>query len=503
MKLLSISLGFHDSNICYYDGNDVQYFKSERFTQIKHHTIRSIDEVNYLIRKVWGIGLHDVDQICLCGTTDSDIIPVVDNVHVIPHHWAHALSAMPFIPKPGVSIVIDGQGGSNTWVVYRGGTVVAEGIVAKHGSIGHGLMWMGQALGIQGSKLDSVGKLMGLQSYGNIDAQYLSKLQAYDENNVGAHHIKPNKTDPPTLMPGNTLFSLDNYKQFKGTTDVVLLDWAKTVHHRCGEIILGIFKKYVGENEVVSYSGGVAQNVIWNTELKKHFKNLEILPHVGDEGLSIGGMEYLRELNNLPKLTYNNFPFSQSDQSTNIPSDQTIQTAAKLLSQGKIVAWYQGHGEVGPRALGNRSIFFDPRIPNGKDIVNTVKNREYYRPFGASVLSEFKKEYFDLDFENPYMLYVGMCQKEYLKSITHIDGTCRVQTVNSGVFRRLLEEFYNLTGCPVLLNTSLNNAGKPIAGEFSHGMVEFNNRNIDVFIHGDKIYEKDSIDNTDEPGSNL
>ena len=165
------------------------------------------------------------------------------------------------------------------------------------------------------------------------------------------------------------------------------------------------------------------------------------------------------------------------------------------------MAWYQGNGEVGPRALGNRSILLDPRIPNGKDIINTVKNREHYRPFGASVLSEFKKEYFDLDFENPYMLYVGKCQKENLKSITHVDGTCRVQTVNTGVFRQLLQEFHAITGCPVLLNTSLNNAGKPIASTVASAMLEFNNGLIDVFIHGDKIYEKNGVGVDAEPGS--
>lgn len=498
MKLLSISLGFHDSNMCYYDGETVRYLKSERIMQAKHHTIKSIEEVNQLLEKVWDIGLHDVNQICLCGNADLDVIPMMSNMHIIPHHRAHALSAMPFVQMPDVSIIIDGQGGAKTWVVYRGDKIIDEGIVAEHGSIGHGLMWMGKTLGIKGHGQDVVGKMMGLQSYGNIDEAYLTKLRDYDERNVGAHHYKTGKSTPPILIPGDTLFSLDNYKQFKGTNDVVMLDWAKTVHQRCGEIVLGLFKKYVEENEIVTYSGGVAQNVIWNTELKKHFKNLEIIPHAGDEGLSIGGMEYLRTLNSLPKFDYGDFPFSQSDQSTESPSNDTIKTAARFLAEGKIVAWYQGHGEIGPRALGNRSILFDPRIPNGKDIINTVKNREYYRPFGASILSEFKKEYFDLDFENPYMLYVGVSQKDYLKSITHVDGTCRVQTVNSGVFRHLLEEFHALTGCPVLLNTSLNNAGKPIAGTVTDALAEFNNKNIDVLIHGNRIYEKNIINATNE-----
>ena len=183
----------------------------------------------------------------------------------------------------------------------------------------------------------------------------------------------------------------------------------------------------------------------------------------------------------------------QEDEAPNTePTLDTIYKTAKLLSEGKIVAWYQGHGEVGPRALGHRSILMDPRIPNGKDIINQVKNRESYRPFGASILSEYAKEYFDLDFENPYMLYLGTTQKSNLQSITHIDGTCRAQTVspNTGVFRTLLEQFFDITGCPVLLNTSLNEAGKPIAGKIQNAMNEFTSKPIDVLVVGNDILIK-------------
>ena len=202
---------------------------------------------------------------------------------------------------------------------------------------------------------------------------------------------------------------------------------------------------------------------------------------------SLGAMEHLRIKNSLPPFKVDNFPYIQSDELTDDPNDDTIRQTAKLLAEGKIVAYYQGNGEIGPRALGNRSILMDPRIPNGKDIINKVKNREYYRPFGASILSEYAKEYFDLDFENPYMLYVGVTQKDNLQSITHVDGTCRAQTVTSGHFRKLLEYFYELTGCPVLLNTSLNVSGKPIAGHILDAIQEFETKDIDVLVVGNKI----------------
>jgi carbamoyltransferase len=244
----------------------------------------------------------------------------------------------------------------------------------------------------------------------------------------------------------------------------------------------------------VGFTGGVAQNVIWNTQLKNIYPNLKILPCTSDECLSLGMMEYLRQKYNLPKMHFSNFPFVESDESPKEnPNLDTIIKVSEYLANGKIVAWYQGNGEIGPRALGNRSIFLDPRIHNGKDIINAVKKRESYRPFGASILEEYAKEYFDMNYFNPYMLYVGFSQKNNLPAITHVDNTCRVQTVSKqfpGFLRTLLEQFYRKTKCPVLLNTSLNLAGKPIAGSIEDAKTLFNTRPIDVLVIGNNIIVK-------------
>lgn len=500
MKLLSIipANDHHDSSISYFDGEKLHYFKSERFEQVKHHHIKTKkDYVNYL-KNIYGIELEDFNQICFC-TFQNDCVGLIpadwyslkydSNVVQLDHHYAHSLSVKMFADEPAnVSIVIDGQGGDKSWVVYKNNILVEEGKVDICGSFGHGMTYLGRTLNMTGPSLDYAGKVMGLQSYGKVDQTLLKKLQEYDEYSIGAK--KQDRTNFTGVDPFvvSQLFSLENCINSKDN----ILDWIATVHHRCGEIILDLFKKHASPDDVIYYSGGVAQNVIWNTKLKKHFKNLIIMPHCGDEGVSLGGIEYLRQKHNLPKIQLDNFPFSQNDESpkTNTQKD-TIKKVATLLSEGKIVAWYQGHGEIGPRALGNRSILMDPRIKGGRDIVNRIKNREYYRPFGASILSEFKKEYFDLDFENPYMLYVGTTMKSNLEAITHVDGTCRAQTVSEpGHFRSLLEEFYKITGCPVLLNTSLNNSGKPIAGHIQNAIDEFNNTTIDVLVVGNEIYQK-------------
>ena len=174
-------------------------------------------------------------------------------------------------------------------------------------------------------------------------------------------------------------------------------------------------------------------------------------------------------------------------------AQETIKTAAKLLSEGKIIGWYQGNGEVGPRALGNRSILMDPRIRNGKEIINGVKNRENYRPFGASILAEHIKDYFDLNIKDDFMLFTNNFITKEFPAITHVDGTCRVQAVekNNKIFRKLLDEFYNITGCPIILNTSLNINGKPIAGYPENAINLFETTSIDYMFIGNKIYSKD------------
>ena len=140
---------------------------------------------------------------------------------------------------------------------------------------------------------------------------------------------------------------------------------------------------------------------------------------------------------------------------------------AKLISLGNIVAIAQGRSEIGPRALGNRSILFDPRVKDGRDIVNTVKKREYFRPFAGTVLKEHAKEWFDLDRldESPFMMYAVDAlsdKKDKIPAILHIDGTCRIQTVTSKQNKNyydLISEFHKLTGVPILFNTSFNLAG--------------------------------------------
>ena len=160
----------------------------------------------------------------------------------------------------------------------------------------------------------------------------------------------------------------------------------------------------------------------------------------------------------------------------------------KNIIDGKIVAIFQGGSEWGPRALGNRSILFDPRNPDAKDIVNKVKKREWYRPFAGTILLEHANDYFEMVTikETPYMSYAIPAKqkaKDEVPGIIHVDGTCRIQTVTreqNKHFYDLIEEFYKQTGVPILFNTSFNLAGEPLVETLEDAKDTVNRSDIDL-----------------------
>jgi len=501
MKLIGLRLCEHDSNISYFDGRKVHYLKSERLNQIKHHSYDNLWEWKNVIKKIFNVDHTDIDEIAIIIDpwrhklpTDNeefypaikyDYLPANCKVYRVNHHLAHALSCWPLQKeRPEYEIIIDGYGDiNNTWTVIKNDKVIDRGYMKDYGSLGNEMCQAGKWLNIKHDNLtiyDVAGKLMGLQSYGNLLPKFKEQL------NFDMYSI-------------NKLFDKQNYFNFTNNDLLGILtplDWIRTVHDKVSDILVEFFEEVTNKNynATISYSGGVAQNVIWNTALKNKFKNLVIPPHCNDEGLSLGALEYLRIKNNLPKFKLNNFPYCQSDEKPkNEAGVKTILETVKHLKEGKIVGWYQGNGEIGPRALGHRSLLINPMIDNAKNTINKVKNRETYRPFGASILKEHAKEYFNTTIDNPHMLYVGYVQRDNLDSITHVDGTCRFQTVDesNGVYYDLLKEFYNQTGCPLLLNTSFNINGKPILGNINDTKNYFENSNIDVLIIGDSINIKE------------
>ena len=227
------------------------------------------------------------------------------------------------------------------------------------------------------------------------------------------------------------------------------------------------------------YMGGVALNCVANSLLYDRYKNLWIMPNPGDAGSSIGAAA----LGYGGKVNWQG-PFL----GTNIAGDYPVDAACKALMNGDIIGIASGRAEFGPRALGNRSLIADPRGNKIKDKMNEIKKRQKFRPFAPAILEEHVTEYFDMPkdvLSSPYMQLVAQCKKPLeFPAIIHHDGTSRVQTVtqkeNPG-FYSLIKKFYNETGCPMVVNTSLNIKGEPLVNTIEHAKEFEQKHNIKVY----------------------
>jgi carbamoyltransferase len=179
------------------------------------------------------------------------------------------------------------------------------------------------------------------------------------------------------------------------------------------------------------------------------------------------------------------------------PTKDPAATAAALVAAGKVVGWYQGRAEIGPRALGARSILADPRRAEMRDVVNDrVKRREWFRPFAPSVLHEHGAEYFVNYRPNHFMLLVEPVRpdrRHQIPAVTHVDGSGRLQSVTAEFnpdYHRLISEFHRLTGVPVVLNTSFNVRGEPIVNRPAEAVADYLGSELDALVIGDQVVEK-------------
>ena len=331
-----------------------------------------------------------------------------------------------------------------------------------------------------GFHVNECGKTMGLSAYGAPNPN-LPDLFQDDTANKDLIKVRyPYKSELNTNKY-NILDVLESADQ----------DMAFKVQKETQEQVLELIIKAseMSNNKNVVLSGGYALNCVSNyyylNKLKEHDINLYVEPNSSDAGTATGAAllyhyrkddinkrERIESLYLGPEQEYTGYDVFQIIDSYNGQvNDASYKEIAELIKEGNIVAIFQGRSENGPRALGNRSILFNPTIKNGKDIVNKVKKREYFRPFAASVMKEYAHDWFDMKGlkESPNMMYavdVKEDKKNLIPAVLHVDDTCRIQTVNKNVnehYYNLIEEFYKLTGIPLLFNTSLNLAGDPLA----------------------------------------
>tara|TARA_Y100000590_G_scaffold462949_1_gene628436 strand:+ start:4185 stop:5903 length:1719 start_codon:yes stop_codon:yes gene_type:complete len=292
-------------------------------------------------------------------------------------------------------------------------------------------------------------------------------------------------------------------------------DVACALQNRLEEIIIQQLKlcKKKFNLKKLCFAGGLALNCSLNGKIveSKLFDEIFVPPASGDNGTAIGAC-YLSTKNVSNEISFKRLDdyyvgsefssehIEDSLRRKNIKyqkPENPEKFIAEKLNEQKIIGWFQGGAEFGPRALGNRSILTSPFPKEMKDILNSrVKFREEFRPFAPAILSEMTNEYFEISQSSPHMLIAVTVKQDKISDIpavVHVDNSARVQTVdktNNPKFRKLLEEFFQLTGCPVLLNTSFNVKGQPIVNSPDDAIDCFLSTNIDVLAVGDFIVEK-------------
>jgi carbamoyltransferase len=520
MKFLGVRNG-HDANVTYTNNEKVRYLKLERNMQIKHYwweedaQIDDVETVLSYAQKVLGFDFDELDGIAISPSSDRhpcslpepyELYKRLDKsdeladefwwqfdcpCFVIDHHWAHALSCWPLHPvDPFVShVVVDGIGDHSRHLsIFKGNKLVE--FSDSNDTLGLSVMlehWA-EKLKIKGMRIDLSGKIMAMAAMHTVPPDALAKFLERAGPLAYRHIDRCAKiVNQPDLI------------DFFRNNDEGYINSAYVLHEFAKVKLPALIHQFIPiRRNAFTYSGGTAQNTVVNNAIRAVFPEVVIPPHCPDDGISLGCVEFLRQ--HFKEIPFDNygFPHWQSDEAPpKGPNLKTIKAAAEALAKGKIVGWYQGHGEIGPRALGNRSILMNPTIKDGQKILNErVKKREGYRPYGASILLDDVRQHFDFSGESPYMLFVvDAVDRDAFPAVTHLDGTCRIQTVrrNEPAFTwyyHLLEEFKKLTGIPMLLNTSLNVNGKPIAGHINDAVELFKTSDMDMLVVGRDVANK-------------
>jgi len=497
MQILGFYIGGHDSNValCSSDGR-VKYYKLERIIQSKHKKgdldwVKKVCVENEFIPDFvcFSDGNRNGLGICNEGAMWEECLPLSPfpkaKTYCIDHHYAHILSAFPIVSgNVDYGVCVDGRGDHQykCSVIELPFSINECRMAYGNKEDAYCLMFneIGKMMHLSGGELDFAGKIMGAHAYGTVDKEYLLELEDYAKE----HGVKE------SLNLGFRGSDITDLCDAKSST---FYDWLATYHKWIEYRICELFGAHVDAGSVVVYSGGGAQNTVINNSLSKRF-NVIIPPHCYDGGLSLGCIKFLALL--LKKeIVLEHFPFCHSDEDLGYASDSTIEKVAELLSEGKIVGWCQGRSEIGPRALGHRSILMNPAIESAKDILNKrVKKREYWRPFAASVLRNDIEEIIGESIDLKYMLHAVQVLPgfaESLKGVIHVDGSCRLQTVDDveelHSFYELITRFKQKTGVNAILNTSYNIAGMPIACSIEDVEAAFGQLDLDALCVGNRL----------------
>ncbi|HYX07002.1 MAG TPA: carbamoyltransferase C-terminal domain-containing protein [Bacteroidales bacterium] len=442
-------------------------------------------------------------------------------VHFIPHHNCHAPGSFYISPyKEAALLGIDGSGEwGTTWLghgIDNKIEVLGESFIPH--SLGAFYVGVTQFCGFK--PYYDEGKTMGLAPFGNPDVykEEVGKMVRVDKN--GRLQFDLSYFDVQNNLSLER-FSPKFYKkfgegrkhgeEFKQRHMDIAAAFQQVLEDRVLEICDVLYQKTKTDYLVIS--GGVSLNSVMNGRIirESKFKDVYVMPAAGDNGTAIGAAYYLYNgilkkprnfvhLNPYVGTCYTNQEIEMVLKSAKLNYEyieDISEKAASLLERGKIIGWFQGKMEIGPRALGSRSILANPAFPDMKDKINAeVKFREAYRPFAPSAIVEAKNQFFDLSVEAPFMLKVCNVLKEkqsVIPAVTHVDGSARLQTVNREShpqYYDLIKKFGDKTGVPVILNTSFNIQGEPLVESPKDAIRCFFSTGLDALLIGNYCLTK-------------
>ena len=465
--ILGFSEGFHDAAIAVLDGpNIIHASHSERSSGVKHDKTVSQWQKDY-------VASLDIDKVAFYekpllkktrqlyagqyNTAFSKRQLSFTPTEYHSHHLSHAAATFQTSPFYESSVVVvDSIGEWDTisvWYAYYDNDLKA--VYKKINSIKYprsiGLWYSALTKYVDLNPLDEEYIFMGMAAYGKEIPELQERLiKLYEENNLHRG------------ISARSLYEFEN------------VDIAHNAQIVLEKMLNAIFYVARQHSENICYGGGVALNCVANANLY-NTSNLWIMPNPGDAGAALGAaaLSYGKRINwKSPYLGYD------------IKKGIDVKEVVQYLLHNKMCGIANGPAEFGPRALGNRSLIADPRGHDIKDIVNTVKKRQLFRPFAPAILEEHASKYFSGN-TTKYMQATAKClHPDQFPGIVHADGSSRVQVVSKDeptVLRQILECWYEKTGCPMLLNTSLNIRGKPMVDTWDDALAFQTEYGVKVF----------------------
>ena len=473
----------------------------------------------------------------LAHTFDADPAKIKAKFHRVEHHQAHLASSYFCSPfERSALLSADGLGdfASTMWGTAAGDRMSIEDAIAFPHSLGLFYTGVTQYLGFL--KFGDEYKVMGLAAYGQPEQMEIFRdivrFDPHGKSNgfrLGLDYFTHHRSGPEmswaeadkTPVQGK-VFSAEMAKKLGPArkTEEPLeqrhRNLASALQARLEEVYLGMLRKLAERTglKAVCLAGGVAFNCVANGKIfdETPFEQVYVHPAAGDAGLAVGaayyvwhqilgkprsfvmehaywGPGYLRD--EVRRAIDENGLAQKGFTVAELPEEELMRKTAAIIAEGKILGWFQGRAEWGPRALGNRSIVADPRRAEMKEILNRrIKHREIFRPFAPSILAEATGDYFEKSYPSPFMTLaysVRPAMREKIPAPTHVDGTGRLQTVTREAnprYHALITAFRDLTGVPVVLNTSFND-NEPIVCRPEEALDCFLRTQMDALVLGD------------------